>query len=204
VAAERFETLLRALSATPTRRSAVRVLAGSAFGGVLTPGAQVIDAQSKGRRGASKGKRKKCRCARPPTTPPPCPAEPPAVTCAGGACGPRTNNCGQTISCGCTDPAVPECCGGFCHGLCGAAEFRNRGSCQCVPCRQETAIGTVCANNVECCSNVCAPLGGPDQPRICRIVDCRDVGQSCGANIECCDGFCAVPPGAGTLKCVAG
>ena len=55
--ADRFDTLLRSLSETPSRRKALRLLAGSALGGLLTREAGHALAK-KGGKGKGKGKNK--------------------------------------------------------------------------------------------------------------------------------------------------
>ena len=56
--ADRFDTLLRSLSETPSRRNALRLLAGSALGGLLTREAGDALAK-KGGKGKGKGKNKR-------------------------------------------------------------------------------------------------------------------------------------------------
>ena len=56
--ADRFDTLAQSLSHTPSRRTALRLLAGSALGGLLTHEASDALAK-KGGKGKGKGKNKK-------------------------------------------------------------------------------------------------------------------------------------------------
>jgi hypothetical protein len=56
--ADRFDTLLRSLSQTPSRRNALRLLAGSALGGLVTVGAGTAGAKNGGK-GKVKSKNKK-------------------------------------------------------------------------------------------------------------------------------------------------
>src|SRR5215213_9917464 len=56
--AERFETLLRSLHHPPSRRDALRLLAGSTLGGLLTLGMRPAEAK-KGGKGKGKGKKGK-------------------------------------------------------------------------------------------------------------------------------------------------
>ena len=121
----------------------------------------------------------------------PADAQPPATTCAGLACGPATDNCGNGITCPNTCVA-PETCGG------GGA---GQNGCGCTP----EPIGTTCLgatcgsaqNNcgamVDCgmcpanapsCSNgtcICAAAGAACGP-----------GESCVAGMGCvCGGLAA-------------
>ena len=57
--ADRFDSLLRAFSRTPSRRHALRVLAGTALGGLL--GIEQLKTKAKKGKGGGKGGKKKCK-----------------------------------------------------------------------------------------------------------------------------------------------
>jgi len=98
-----------------------------------------------------------------------CTPQPDANFCRAGICNRPTNNCGQTVACGCTDRQT--CSGGTCCGAiyqsCDPAndDCCNASTCKAVdganvccgvanvsPCNPTTAAG-----NARCCSGVCNP-----------------------------------------------
>jgi len=176
VDADRFESVLRFLTETPSRRAALRLLAGSVLGGAFTVGVR----PARAKKGKGKKKRKKRVAAPPvvsPSPPAPCAPQDPAVVCAAG-CGTRPNNCGQKVTCPC--PPGQNClingscgipCTGFgtCPSACAACSFGNKegqrlciatGSCASLP---SCTITSDCERGSQCqfCgeeSGRCVPL----------------------------------------------
>jgi hypothetical protein len=122
---ERFDTLLRLLSTSPSRRGALRLLSGATIGGLLVTGA--VSSEAKRRSSRSKGKHKKRRTssgATPSTSSPPpeAPAEP---TCADGVrngdetdvdCGGTCPRCAVGKTCATRDDcASARCASGVCQ-----------------------------------------------------------------------------------------
>jgi hypothetical protein len=97
--AERFETLLRSLSASPSRRTALRLLAGSSLTGLLSLGSLPADAKRKKKR---KGTSPTATV--PPTnggtgTPPPCTGSCEGKICGGDGCGVSCGTCDGDATC---------------------------------------------------------------------------------------------------------
>ena len=68
------------------------------------------------------------------------------TACTGLACGPATNNCGQTITCGsCTTPET--CGGGGMAGVCGCTPESDAEACGGAPCGHVT---NNCGQIVDC------------------------------------------------------
>jgi hypothetical protein len=206
--ADRFETLLRALSSMPSRRTAVGVLAaavGGAFASRLGSGNRdeaAAKVKHQEHRGQAQGKKKPC---------PPCKKRkkgkckgllPDGSACAGGSC--RAGSCLPTVlpPPGCTPAcgACQTCLGGSCvpqplHTPCAG------GLCQdgaCAPCGagQPCCAGDVCGDGLACTiNNSCGSCGGPledcclggicDQGMFCASATCHPCG---GEGEECCAG----------------
>src|SRR5688572_3808816 len=60
--ADRFDTLLRALFQTPSRRGTLRLLAGSVFGGLVTLGASDAEAHDPSKKCKKKSGKAKKKC----------------------------------------------------------------------------------------------------------------------------------------------
>ena len=139
-----------------------------------------------------------------------CTDEPSATTCAGGHCGPTTNNCGKTVQCSTTCSGTAQTCGGGgtpnlcgctdsseCTGHCGTLTDKCGKSVQCsTTC---TGTGQTCggggtANVCGCAPNCTGKCGGADGcggtcPNNCVAP------QSCGgggtANVCGCAAACS-------------
>lgn len=175
--AERFDTLLRSLSDTPSRRGALRLLAGSALGSLLTFGWVSTDAK-KGGKGKSKGKGKKkskqkvtiCHSGQTirvsqsawkahekhgdsfgacATPNPPGPPPPPS--------GPPPPPSPPPPPLGPPPPPPGPICG---------------------------ALFASCDVNEECCSDICFPFSTP------KMCGCAAFEQACEVNANCCSGTC--------------
>src|SRR5215204_6311507 len=147
---DRFDALSRSLSLVPSRRGALRLLAGSAFGGlaILRPGAVVAHDALKACKKKSGKQKKKCvkkakqhNASHTPQSSASC-----TPNCSGKRCGPNG-------------------CGGSC-GTCGGVRSCPNGACVCpsdtTPCGE-----TACCRNADeqCCNGTCAsstlvPEGG--------------------------------------------
>jgi hypothetical protein len=189
---ERFDTILRSLSAGPSRRDALRLFAGATLGGLIANGA--ISTAAK-RRGKSKGKHKKRRTgavATPPTStsspPPPRPAEP--------TCTDSVRNGNETdVDCGGTCPrcAVGKTC-----------VARN----DCASARCEAGTCQTCANALTDCAtdsdgSQCFCREHESGQRFCTRQNGRPlpVGTSCAV----CQGdeqCFLINGGAGGIECV--
>jgi hypothetical protein len=148
--ADRFDTLTQSLSHTPSRRTALRLLAGSALGGLLTREAGETLAKQGGK-GKSKNKKGKkvtlCHQGQTITvaksaqkahqaqgdTIGRCPSGPTGPTCADGL----TNGSETDIDCG---GSCPRCAIGK------TCASRN----DCASARCEAGTCQTCANNTEC------------------------------------------------------
>ena len=161
--ANRFEMLLRSLSGLPSRRGALRLLAGSALGSLITPDAVSTAAKKKGGKG-KKGKKKKqppqdnqTTSIPPPPVAGPCDGQPDDTPCNGdglclnGVCNPQSPCAGRDVRCGQGDNAV--CCqaprngtatcgsGGSCNFVC------NQGYKRC------DLLGGACIPTGDCCTD---------------------------------------------------
>jgi hypothetical protein len=181
--ADRFETLLRSLSGSPSRRSALGLLAGSALGSMLTLGAAPTEAKRK-----KKKKNKRSTTSIPVTTSPPPPPPPPAPTCSDGV----KNGSETDVDCGggtCPPCEHDKACQGT--GDCLSRVCTNQ-VCQAPSCSDtvknetETDIdcggncpkcgaGKACLVNGDCVSNVC-------QSQVCQPT-CAE--RSCTLDTQC-------------------
>ena len=188
--ADRFAAFLRSLSGSPSRRSALRLLVGSALGSLLTVGAHpTVAKKSKGKKG--KGKKKRGGTQPPPAVPPdpgttsppppvgPCDGQPNDTPCAGGTC--QNEVCtlgslctGRDVNCGQGTDAV--CCqaprnGTATCGSGGSCDFAcNEGFKRCV------LLGGACIPVGDCCTNSDCP-GYFDQ---CQMPWCDNATGRCG------------------------
>jgi hypothetical protein len=195
--ADRFDALLRSLSHVPSRRGAVRLVAGAALGGAFG-WLRATEAEAKKRR-KKKGKKKR-RC---------------APQCAGKTCGP--DGCGR--SCGwcaggaceagiCTCPPGTELCGDVCRIRCADFFARDPDTCGC--CKLAPLH---CVGSHECCSGFCAPNTsglGSCQGRAegehcrfdwqCRTATCTGGVCRCPGDSVPCKGNCRVPCESGQTR----
>jgi hypothetical protein len=202
---DRFEALLRSVAALPSRRRALRLLIGSAVGGLLTLGTLPMDAKKKH---CPKAKPKRCgdKCCKP------------SDRCKKGKCVDHcrdgVKNFGETdIDCGgtCVDPR------GSSFGTCVVGKgckvdsdcFTGRCLNQtCVLCRIDSdcvlfgSAGLIrCVGNdcVECAADFDCPRPGqaPTQTACtsnrCTDPGCRPQGASCTNFQDGSDNCCDVP-----------
>jgi hypothetical protein len=205
--ANRFEDLLRALSADPSRRGVARTLLGLTLAGPLASllGWPETEAKKKKRK---KKRTKKCRG---------------GTRKCGKTCIPSSNCCtsddcdaGETCQNGsCTSSCTPNCsgkecgdngCGGSCGDCSGSNETCQGGQCVCAPGFKE--CNGACIPNDQCCGacpgdKLCD--GGEcvcpaDAPNECPGNVCLFGGQccetaECPASQTCINGVCVCPIG---------
>jgi hypothetical protein len=179
--ADRFDALLRSLTATPSRRGVAHALAGIIVAGTLDPLFGLTDAAAK--------KKKKKRKKKPPVslTPP--------ITC--------TPNCFDR-TCG------NDGCDGSC-GECGAGFLCQGGNCACPPgtktcgasCVPTTACCPPCTGGQSCLSN--GSCATPCVDGGCSGGDCLCAQANAEGFRHCvvrntCDG----PPCLSSAECAAG
>jgi hypothetical protein len=161
--ADRFATLLRSLSAAPSRRSAVGVLVGSALGGLLTMGGQPVAAKKKGKR------KKKGRAQESPPPPPQGSLPPPPPT-------------GPTCSDGVKNGLESDVdCGGTCQRCPIGSSCNDRGDCESALCNT-SATCFPCGSNPDCPADSYGACGCVVQ-RCMRLVD----GGLLTSGFECDD-----------------
>ena len=120
-----------------------------------------------------------------------CTDEPLATTCAGGHCGPTTNNCGKTVQCSTTCSGTAQTCGGG-----GVA-----GMCGCTPASTTQTCGTHCGTLTNNCG-LSVDCGGCTSPQTCGGGGTATV---CGCTANC-SGKCGGSDGCGGTcpnNCVA-
>ena len=131
--ADRFDTLARALHATPTRRLTLAAL--TALGLTALLGDAETDAKKKSggkKKGGKKKKKEKCRLIG-------------RQCCSDSDC-PGDNTCCQRAYCG-------ECCSqADCELFYPGQDLTCSERATCDDCSGE---GTLCSNNIECCSDYC-------------------------------------------------
>ena len=222
--AGRFETLLRSLAGSPSRRGAVRLLAGLILGSPLALASSGADAHNKLKKCKKledKGKRKKCvKKAKAHNASHTTPASPPCVSnCAGKVCG--DDGCGG--SCGVACAGGKSCQGGTCACLSGQTDCGGVCVTTSTDPRNCGACGKRCQLNATCNAGVCAcvqsgcpvsvasccPLGA-GMP--CQCADqlgsdtfinggtCAVISPACPADYQTCIG----PPGTCQACCPPG
>src|SRR5687768_6707609 len=220
--AARFETLLRSLATTPSRRGALRLLGGLTLGSLLLrdPLATAAKKGGKGKgKAKGKGKNKKgkkvtiCHNGQTITvsrsalkghtrhgdTEGPCPdaPPPPEPTCA------NDNQC--------RNPALPFCVAKRCvecrtTGDCGATEACEDGSCGPPPCDLADFCPGSEGGESICCTDSLAACCADDGAPICTVltdspncgacgVDCAEVANPTGGNVVCCGDHCGMLTG---------
>jgi hypothetical protein len=210
--ADRFDTLLRSLSQTPSRRHALRLLAGSAYGGLFTIGTGRMEAKKVG---IGKGKNKKNKkgkitlCHQGQTitvaksaakghkkhgdTVGPCPSGPTGPTCTDGS----TNGGETDVDCG----------GGTCPRCATGKSCASRNDCASARCEAGTC--QTCVNNLTDCGldvggvSTCACREHESGQKFCTKQNGRllPAGTSCAA---CQGGEQCFPinGGAGGIECI--
>src|SRR5215204_2253144 len=130
---DRFETLLRSLAASPSRRQALGLLGGTLLGAMLTQGISPTDARKRKRKGKKKrgnGRRKSA-----------CP-----VSCGGKVCG--DDGCGG--SCG-SCSGGKACESGSCQCPVGTEDCLGT----CIPTSAECCVAADCDLGEICVQHVC-------------------------------------------------
>lgn len=174
---ERFDSLLRSLSGTASRRSALWLLTSSALGGLLTLGAVPTGARKRGRgKGKGKGNGKKGKDKQKVTI---C-HNGQTITVSQsalkthrkhgdtvGACSiqdspqPSGPTCGALFA---TCKANDECCSDICF------PFSTPQMCGCA------AFAQACEENANCCSGKCTG----------NTCSCHEDGDICAGDADCC------------------
>ena len=194
--ADRFESLLRSLSPSPSRRRALRLLAGLVLGSPLalgTPGTDAHDTSAKCKKLADKDKRKKClkkakkHLARHGRQTPRCSDG--LTDCGGGCVNTHTDeaNCG---SCGTGCATTQVCQAGSCFPQSTCPAF---GPPACGP--SATACGPDCGCGVSAEGNIVCIQSEPacEAPTPCTTsADCP-FGKACIDISGCCE--TPLPPG---------
>ena len=158
--ADRFATVLRCLTATPSRRFVARALSGLAVSGALA--SRLWPSRRTGQEKEEETEEEAIvRAARGATAPPPPPCVPQdlATVCAAG-CGTRSDNCGRSVDCPC--PADRVC---LANGGCAQ---------ECSPFAGNCPSGCGCA------------MGSAEGPRRCySLVSCFQIPQLCSTTADC-------------------
>ena len=209
--AHRFDSLLQSLSESPSRRHALRLLAGSVLSGRVALGAGDVAAHDalltcKKLKGDKKKKCLKKAKKHMMTHSLPAPAGTTCTpNCAGKTCGP--DGCGS--SCGTCDTGW-ICCKGGCMGGCIGGQVLNPNTCDC--CSRPQAPCDQIGDNRFCCAGTCVggPSGhecggvGPDEPcefdEQCYNDMCVDGRCGCPNDWEICGGGCVRPCPPGLIR----
>jgi hypothetical protein len=162
--AERFASLLRTISHSPSRRSALRILAGSVLGGAL--GWLGHEEAEAGRKKRKKRKNKKRGC-------PEDSFECPDGTCVPSRSSPGSRNCCHGEPCG--DCGV--CVNGACAEVPGICDTANCQRCS----RVHWSCESSCGAGIDCCRGECCNAGEK-----CADGACRDGCYFCGTLPVCC------------------
>ena len=178
--AERFDSLVRFLSHTGSRRRALAAASG-VFSGVVGA-ASVDEAAAKKKCPPCKKRNKQGRCKKKKPNGTACPggtcqggrccvAESPATTCARACATVRTNNCGQAVACVCA--SGQDCLGnGTCAGTCAFGGTDCPTGCTCPEFRE---VGG---------ANRCVPTA---------TIPCSEFPQTCTSTAQCPRGqYCQV------------
>lgn len=191
---QRFDTLVRTLATSRSRRSLIRTALATVTAGLGTA-LGMAEASAGDCKRAGKQCKKNSQCCSGVCSPPSnststagsdsvcCDPEPNAVTCD-GQCGDVVNNCGQVIQCQacCTPIPRAEACAGNCEqdvdDGCG-------GMYRCGLCADEICVEEDECNSGECCQGSCC-----DEDRSPTAACCPDQGR-------CCECFQDNSPGGG-------
>jgi hypothetical protein len=200
--ADRFDALARSLSATPSRRGALRLLVGSAFGGLVTLGDGDADAHNALTACKKKSGKQKKKCLKKAkkhnashTAARSCTPSCTGKTCGdngcGGSCGTCTGGtCSQTGVCDCG--SGKELCRGACVSTCTSSQMRPPGTCNdcCYVNGTARDVGlSTCV--VTCCSGHCNPSGsghectGRAHCEECTFDEQCANGEPCAAGSRC-------------------
>jgi hypothetical protein len=227
----RFDTLIKTLSSTGTRRGLLRLLAAvPVAGGLLALGnpASVARKGDKGRQRGKDGKHGKSRSrdgkagrSRDGKAGTICRSESKAKACA-GKCGTVRNNCGKRVECGaCTcatgcHPVCQTCTAGSCQainegGACGTCQVCNATGA-CVPDEPGTACGEpannqICLDSGDCGVITCSDSVACPSGCICSGPTspsrCYDPASYCALTNQLC-GSAPCPQGFQCLPCFEG
>lgn len=193
----RFDALLRALSRTPSRRGALRLLAGSALGGLLA--ADPIGAEAKRGGGGGKGKGKVTICHKGET-----------ITVSRSALK-RHRKHGDTVGDCCTngikDAGEADVdCGGTCPRCAIGKTCADRGDCASARCDGGTCAA--CANNGECGldvdGSICGCRDHESGQKFCTKINGRLLSTPGTPCTECQNGEQCFPinGGANGIECI--
>jgi hypothetical protein len=161
--ADRFDTLLRSLAQTPSRRGALRVLAGSVLAGLVTVDGDNSDAHNplkKCKKKSGKAKKKcltKAKAHNATHATASCTRNCAGKTCGadgcGGGCGVACTG-GRTCQNGtCRCPGGTELCNDTCVAPCGPGTQRTSSTCTC--CKTQASPCSAPGPDSSCCSGVC-------------------------------------------------
>lgn len=167
--ADRFDDIIRTLSAAPSRRIIVQAFAGLTLAGGLGTLAGLRDADARKKK---RKKKKKKKSAASGGCIPACGGETP--TCCSGNCVNTATNESNCGSCGETCPPGQTCCEGTCANL--ATDEANCSAC-----------GVSCGPGQSCCGGACLDTAADPE-------NCGGCGTMCGANAVCDEGSCTCPP----------
>ena len=196
--ADRFDALSRALTDTPSRRTLLRLLAGSAVGSLLGLSTRSTEARKKKKKKKKKKKRCTPRCA--------------GKSCGPNGCGGSCGSCSGGASCSaggtCTCPPGQELCRGSCVAICTGPVGAVRDPRTCGCCVQ---AGQTCPapGGLACCTGTCEPnnrCAGIEDFSACEFDDqcdswnCSGGVCRCASGWEVCDGQCWFPCSAGHIR----
>jgi hypothetical protein len=189
--ADRFDSLVRALSDARSRRAALRGLLATSLG--LFTRSAVEDASAKNcKKITNKKKRKKClaKAKSTPTPTAPCTRNCAGKTCGDDGCGGSCGDCFRGSCQGgvCVCPTGEEVCKGACRAKCAQSELRDPDTCRCC-----TANERQCGLGSQCCSGDCgfnSSCQGRNglvactwdeqcQSGVCEAGACTCVGDTC-------------------------
>ena len=209
--ANRFDVLSRSFFASPSRRTALRLLIGSALGTVIGHRGEESAAHNalKTCRKKSGKQKKKClkkarahnathRSDGPQTAPPPaCVPDCTGKTCGddgcGGTCGPCTD--GTCTDGTCTCAGGMEVCQSRCVSPCsGTNQERNPATCDC--CERRGSFCDSVGDDPACCSRICEDVGAVGGP----ACGARSLGTACDFAAQCASDICS----AGACSCPTG
>lgn len=195
----RFDTLIRSLIRSRSRRDAVRVFSGSLLAGLLTNDLRSGIAK-KGKHGEGKKHKKRTtnRCI------PTCAGRTCGDDGCGGSCGPCANGVCNAGNCTCPTSGT-ERCGSGCAQPCSGGQVRNPVTCGCC-----TPNEGGCTAENQCCSGNCLLdaqtvfcLGRPSSQACQFDAQCNNppcsggicgqlAGTECQFSLQCRSGVCTV------------